>query len=139
MLAKCFISPNNIYVDIAQIVLFDTIYLAYVWHSLAKNGWKFTNGHRIMVKITAILLTFNAVIMVTVLILMQYVVPFMENLDAMGKSNFMDTLEQVRGFSNYFAYQTIQLMFLQWLFKLQIIEIQLDDSADKIYKVIKNL
>ena len=81
-----------------------------------------------MLVIIGIVLTINAVTIFSVTvgkIVME--VQYGETFDE-DRARIYATLEHVRGLSNFLSYQTINLMFLLWLFNFQLIEIQMDEN-----------
>lgn len=66
MINKCFITPNDIHIDLAIIATFLVIYLVYMRRSLKANGEKYNKVQKIMVKVIGCILTLNGLVILSV-------------------------------------------------------------------------
>lgn len=139
MINECFISPNNIFIDLAEIVVLNVLYMVYMCHSIQRNRAKFNSSQTRMLLVIGALLTINALTIFSVTVAKVVMNARYGDLTDDEVVRIFGTLEHVRGLSNFLSYQTINLLFLLWLFNFQLIEIQMDENNEAVLGVLKRI
>lgn len=126
---SCYISPNNPVVIIIEKATFTAIYMAYLIDALQKYGQRFPKLYKRQFCYFGVILCLN-----TAFAILTHIIYRLNDYP-----NVLYILDQLKGLSNEIEHQSIKLLFLYQMSKLQLIFISLDERNQSVETVIKKI
>ena len=119
MINNCYITPNDIYIDLIEILTFTSLYLAYMSISLFRHSSLFSSHQRWILKSFAVIQILNTVVVLSLTIATYMFFEEMQDGNRRIKEEYRDldaVFQHIRGLSYFLTSTSITLLFLLWLF-----------------------